>query len=305
MPFCNPFKEPGQWYKGNTHTHSTVSDGRLSIEDRFAQFREAGYGFLVLTDHGHVSDVSACTVPGEFLAISGSELHPKNPYGGDVYHIVAINIHEEISTADLHPNEVMQKVRELGGEAILCHPYWCGHTIIDLLPLHGYLGVEVFNTTCTGIGRGFSESHWDELLDKLGFTLGLAVDDCHGTEHDVHQGWINVKSESLDTESIMASLRRGAFYSSMGPEIQDLTIQEEETTNREGKPTKAFRFSVRCSPAVSITFKGRRSTGRNVKAAEGEVITEAEYVARGTERYIRIEITDPTGKKAWTNPYWF
>lgn len=301
MAFVNPFKEPGQWYKGNTHSHSDVSDGRLSIEERFAQFRDAGYGFLVLTDHGKVSDISSEDSPGEFLAISGSELHPKNPYGGSVYHFVAINVHEPIETRDLHPNEVIERIREQDGEAILCHPYWCGHTILDLMPLHGYLGVEVFNTTCTGIGKGFSEPHWDDLMDKMGPTWGLAVDDCHGTEHDVFQGWINVRSEKLEQPDILDALRRGAFYSSMGPEILDLDIEEIEV---EGDAAGAVRFQVQCTPAARIAFVGCRSTGRQYRASEGELLTQQEYIAKGSERYIRIEITDPTGKKAWTNPFW-
>ena len=48
---ANPFRQPGQWYRGNTHSHSTESDGQLSMSDRFAAYREAGYDFLVLTDH--------------------------------------------------------------------------------------------------------------------------------------------------------------------------------------------------------------------------------------------------------------
>ena len=28
---ANPFRQPGQWYRGNTHSHSTESDGQLSI----------------------------------------------------------------------------------------------------------------------------------------------------------------------------------------------------------------------------------------------------------------------------------
>ncbi|MDE0018357.1 MAG: phosphoesterase, partial [Candidatus Poribacteria bacterium] len=56
---ANPFRRPGQWYRGNTHSHSTESDGQLSMSDRFAAYREAGYDFLVLTDHRKVNDVSA------------------------------------------------------------------------------------------------------------------------------------------------------------------------------------------------------------------------------------------------------
>ena len=31
MTAVNPFQAPGRWFRGNTHSHSTESDGRLSI----------------------------------------------------------------------------------------------------------------------------------------------------------------------------------------------------------------------------------------------------------------------------------
>ena len=65
---ANPFRQSGQWYRGNTHSHSTESDGQLSMSDRFAAYREAGYDFLVLTDHRKVNDVSAYST-SDFLAI--------------------------------------------------------------------------------------------------------------------------------------------------------------------------------------------------------------------------------------------
>jgi hypothetical protein len=291
----NPFRTPGQWFRGNTHSHSTVSDGRLSIPDRFAAYRDAGYQFLVLTDHRRVSDVSSESRPG-FLAISGSELHPDNPYGGDRYHIVAINIQEPIPDKELHPNDLIAAIRAQGGEAVLCHPYWCGHTINDLQPLQGYFAVEVFNATCRALcGKGFSEPHWDDLLDKVGPTFGIAADDAHGTEHDVFQGWIMVKAPELTTPAILEALRSGAFYSTMGPEILDLEMVE-------GPDRKLV---VRCSPAQSITFKAQRSRGRHVLPPAGALLTEAEFPLTGSERYLRVEITAPDGSKAWSNPLFF
>ena len=162
MLYTNPFQQPGQWYRGNTHSHSTESDGQLSIGDRFAAYRDAGYDFLVLTDHRKVNDVQAYTTP-DFLAISGSEVHPDNPYGGDTYHFVAINIHERINCSEMHPNAVLDDIKAQGGEAVLCHPYWSGHTILDYLPLREYFAIEVYNDSCVGIGKEFSEQAWDDL----------------------------------------------------------------------------------------------------------------------------------------------
>ncbi len=287
----NPFRQPGQWYRGNTHSHSTESDGKLSVTDRFAAYKDAGYDFLVLTDHRKVSDVDAHT-SSDFLAISGSEVHPSNPYGGPVYHIVAINIHTPVNCAKMHPNAVLDDIKDQGGEAVLCHPYWCGHTISDYLPLRGYFAVEVYNDTCMGIGKGFSEQSWDDLLDNGGPVLGIASDDSHGTEHDCFHGWIMVKSQDLTLDNIMEALRTGAFYSTLGPEILDIDLQDKQIT-------------VKCSEAQSIVFKGDRSRGRRIVSTNGNLLTEATYSIPDSAKYVRIEVTDETGKKAWSNPFYF
>ena len=46
-----PFQQPGRFYRGNLHTHSTRSDGGLSPAAVVASYRERGYDFLALTDH--------------------------------------------------------------------------------------------------------------------------------------------------------------------------------------------------------------------------------------------------------------
>lgn len=305
MKSINPFRTPGNWYRGNTHSHSTVSDGRLSIADRFGAYRDKGYSFLVLTDHGKVSDVSAQSRDG-FLAISGSEVHPENPYNGDLYHIVAINIHEPIRTERVHPNEAIEQIHAQGGGAVMCHPYWLGHTILDLLPIHGFFAVEVYNDTCQQlIGKGFSESTWDEVLDKIGPKFGIAADDSHGIDHDVFHAWIQVKARTLTIDSIMHALRTGSFYSSLGPEIHDIEVSPIQVQGRNGESINTHRIRVKCDPAKTIGFKAQRYRGAYLQAKEGECLTEGEHVVQPTAKYIRVEITAPDGKKAWSNPFFF
>ncbi len=45
------FTAPGQFWRGNLHTHSTRSDGILSPEEVCRRYRDEGYDFLALTDH--------------------------------------------------------------------------------------------------------------------------------------------------------------------------------------------------------------------------------------------------------------
>jgi hypothetical protein len=296
MQSVNPFRLPGRWLRGNTHAHSTVSDGRLPLADRFAQYRDAGYDFLVITDHGRVSDVSPYCTRG-FLAVSGSELHPPNPYGGDRYHIVAIHLTEPVPYDDRHPNDVIAAVRAQGGLAVLCHPYWCGHGLRDLAPLEGYFAVEVYNDTCEQlIGKGHAEPHWDDLLDAVGPCCGIAADDAHGVDHDVFHGWVMVRAESLTLPALLEALARGAFYSTQGPEIRDLDVRMGEA---------GAVVTLECTPARAIVFKGPRSKGRRFGAPPGEALTAAEYPVRRGERYVRVEVTDEAGRKAWSNPLYF
>src|SRR4030042_1567446 len=45
------FAREGQWYKGNLHCHSTLSDGHYTIEELMSAYGERGYRFLGLTEH--------------------------------------------------------------------------------------------------------------------------------------------------------------------------------------------------------------------------------------------------------------
>ena len=47
-----------RWFKGNTHTHTTESDGDSPPEDVTRWYRERGYNFLVLSDHNVLHRVS-------------------------------------------------------------------------------------------------------------------------------------------------------------------------------------------------------------------------------------------------------
>lgn len=49
------FDERRKWYRGNLHTHTTVSDGRYTPEEAIALYQRMGYDFLALTDHWKLS----------------------------------------------------------------------------------------------------------------------------------------------------------------------------------------------------------------------------------------------------------
>jgi hypothetical protein len=293
IEFANPFAVEGRWFKGNLHTHSTNSDGALDAQELIRRYRSSGYDFLAITDHNRFTQVED-DLRGEILLIPGEEINVGSGEVGTAFHLVLIGIREHCSERS-SPQAVIDRAREQGGEVILCHPYWSQLCINDMLSIDGYIGVEVFNSTCHySIGKGFSQIHWDDLLARGKRLWGFAVDDAHHhtSDHrptDVCNAWISVKCPELTLDSIMKAIRSGHFYSSTGPQILDIRIEEDT-------------IYVETSPVRHITFISMGGRGERWTPIGREFITQAHHRVRSGERFIRIECEDLEGGWAWSNP---
>ena len=298
MLFENPFEADGEWYKGNLHTHTTNSDGAWSPDRVAAEYRAKGYNFLFITDHGTVTDVSGLSGDG-LLVLNGTELGAGKSEVGHSYHLAVLNLKETVSAKSAPTLQgLIDLLRSKGAEVIVAHPYWSGLTINDFSNLEGYIGVEVFNSTCHfAIAKGHSAVHWDDLLARGKRVCGFAVDDAH--EHsrddrplDICYAWIMAKLPELTEAAVMSAIKSGRFYASNGPTIHDISV-------KDGK------ISVSTSEVKVINFIANVSSGRSITAKGDEVLTQAEYQLRGSEKYIRVECFDGNGRGAWSNPVVF
>src|SRR5580692_7244221 len=50
--------QSAEWYKGNTHTHTSNSGGDSTPDEVAKWYRENGYAFVVFTDHEMITNVS-------------------------------------------------------------------------------------------------------------------------------------------------------------------------------------------------------------------------------------------------------
>jgi hypothetical protein len=217
MAFQNPFDGDGVWLKANLHTHTTNSDGDTAPVERVAQYADAGYDVLAVTDHRFVTPVDELA-RDDIVLLRSAELHPSCP-NGPVHHLVCLNLAPEfVLDEDLAANDLIAAVRACGGEVIAAHPYWCGHTVEHILALENIMAVEVYNATCSRIGKADSSVIWDYLLAAGRMLPAVAVDDVH-RGRDIFMGWTMIRAASRDPEDIMAALRGGAFYATCGPEI--------------------------------------------------------------------------------------
>ncbi|MGN6757450.1 MAG: CehA/McbA family metallohydrolase [Thermomicrobiales bacterium] len=295
-----PFDQPGRFYRGNLHTHSTRSDGRQAPEAVIAAYREQGYDFLALTDHFlerydfPITDTRAWRTPG-FTTLLGAELHAPAIEVGDPWHIVAVGL--PLDFAPTMPGEtgpqLAARARAAGAFVGMAHPAWYCLTLGDALSLDAAHAVEIYNTICAlENDRGHAWHIADMLLARGRRLLAYAADDAHFDPvrpPDHGQAWVQVRATALDPDLLLTALKAGHYYASQGPEIEDIRLDGDT-------------IHIACSPASAIFLSGR---GSKRGAAYGARLTEATFsLAPVQGGYGRVTIVDAAGKRAWSNPFW-
>ncbi|MBQ8432489.1 MAG: hypothetical protein IJX28_06355 [Clostridia bacterium] len=273
-------------FKVNLHTHTSLSDGRRSPSEALRLYREHGYDAVALTDHWvwtENAEAEGITV------LSGIEYNCGGSDGRDgVFHIVGIGCTSApAATKSMGAQELIDAIHAAGGLAVLAHPAWSLNTHDQILPLEGVDATEIYNTT-----SGLHHSRRPDaslIVDMLGargrFYPLIADDDTHYYDGDECKSFIMVRAEDASTESLTEAIAAGDFYASQGPEVH---------LKKEGDEYVAYT-----SPCASIVFLSNLVWSR--RAFEGEGLTEARYKPREGERYLRVEVTDADGKRAWTN----
>ena len=278
----------GQWFKGNTHIHSTASDGGKSFTEIAELYAGAGYDFLFRTDHWVASDVSQDTDTYPLLWLDGIELHGEDQTGAR-YHVVCLG-----TVADIRMQDglvaAIEVARSQGAFIILAHPHWMGNTLEDALRW-GFGGVEIYNHVCRWLnGKGDGSVYWDAMLRHNGDTVGLAVDDAHlRPEHPGwNGGWIMVNAHACTAESILSAIREGHFYSSCGPQIHSLHYDGDQ-------------LEIATSPVQFIRVAGPGSLGQRIGSFDDQRLTSASLQLPQDWDYVYLEIEDEYGRRAWTN----
>ena len=67
------FKNCGNWYKGNIHSHTTVSDGMLTPEQSVKLYKDNGYHFLCFSEHDIFTDYREQFNTEQFIIVPAVE----------------------------------------------------------------------------------------------------------------------------------------------------------------------------------------------------------------------------------------
>ena len=297
-----------KWYKGNTHTHTTNSDGDSAPDAVVKWYSDNRYNFVFITDHEFITPVATLNdlyaKPGEFLVIQGQEI--TDSLNNKPHHINALGIGSVIrpqkgTTVTENYQKNVDMVRAAGGIPQINHPnFGWAATARDLEKVQNVTLMEVHNghplvNNLGGGGSPGAEEIWDTLLSSGKVVYGIADDDSHHfkrpgvrTSPLPGQAWVFVRASDLTAAEIMTSLDRGDFYASTGVEMANYQA--------DGK-------------SISISIREERSSkyrvefiGRGGRILQTSIANPATYKIRGNEGYVRAKIFESNGKLAWTQP---
>ena len=316
------------WFKGNTHVHTTLCGHADSTPNVVAQwYHDRGYNFLILSEHNKFIDPSTVQLKGEvrddFLLVPGEEVT------GPV-HSTAMNVSRLVPWGfkDKNRSKVIQnhvdEIGNAGGTMILNHPNFSRriHTH-EILPVKNLYMFELYNAhpgvhSFGNAHRPNLENFWDALLEKGMTIYGVSSDDAHKLakwgekENNPGRGWVMVQSKELTSKALTEAMLKGDFYSSSGVMLDnvvrgtnhiELSVNEKET---ECELASEFLFGRPVS-------KGEPGTFIEFIGPGGEVLKRVAGLSashKAEEAYLRGKVTHRVKKAdgslreyyAWTQP---
>lgn len=309
--------QEGAFYKANLHAHTTISDGRLTPQELKDAYKAKGYSIVAYTDHRQYRyHKELCDEA--FLALAAYEVDINSwaDIPGDfsrikTYHINLYDTNPEVNAEQKaasplperryrdidYINGYLEQMNRLGFMACYNHPYWSLQNYDDYKNLRNCFAMEIYNHGCEIDGLyGFNPQSYDEMLRTGNRLFCLSTDDNHNSTPfddpmcDSFGGFTMIKAREFSYAGVIEALQKGWFYSSMGPEIFEISVEDGQLT-------------VRCSPVekLFVITEGRNCYKKLAKP--GETVTEATFPLDGKEGYIRVQVRDGKGLYACSNAY--
>lgn len=205
------------YYSGNFHTHTSLSDGSSFPNEVVKQYYESSFNILAITDHDNLSNyktswpwskISVNSLMEEkMLAVEASEISDVDNVG---------SFFNSYSGPAKSVEEALTKISSNNGLAIMFHPGRYTESIDFYLNLYksfpNLVGIEVFNRN-----NRYPEDIklWDLLSDKLiseRFVWGFANDDMHEILSDFGFNRNIFPLEELTLEKLQIAMKNGAFF---------------------------------------------------------------------------------------------
>jgi len=323
----------GQFYKANLHSHSTVSDGKLTPEEMKKIYMDKGYSVIAYTDHNiFVGHKDLCDE--NFVALNGYELDINEE--GEVFkevkccHFCLIALepdnltqvcyhrtkymkgnaeagrsqvkfdetlpdYERVYTPECI-SEMMQTGRDNGFFVIYSHPAWSSEEKEQYCNYHGMHAMEIVNYGCLVEGyTEYNDKEYDQMLRNGEEIYCVAVDDNHN--------YPPMDSRAYDAFGGFTMIKA----EKLGYKEITNALLAGDFYASQGPEIKELWIEdnmlfVKCSSADRIVL----NTGirlAQTKYKEDEPLTEASFEIKPGYKYFRITVIDEKGLHANTNAY--
>ena len=195
-------------------------------------------------------------------------------------------------------NGAIKNAREKGFFVTYNHPVWSRETGENYNAYEGMNAMEICNFGCVIAGYlDYAPQVYDDMLAHGKRIYCIATDDNHNRFPADHPrtgsfgGFTVIKADKLDYETITKALLDGNFYSSQGPEIHSLWVEDD-------------MIHITCSPADRVMLTcGQRRAEIVLQSELGKPVTEAAFKINPQDGYVRITVVDEKGYPADTNAY--
>jgi hypothetical protein len=152
-----------------------------------------------------------------------------------------------------------------------------------------------YNNGCYQAGYSEYNQHYYDYQTNRGLDMGvICADDNHNsTENpywDSFGGVTYILADRLEYGEIINAMENRSFYSSTGPRIFSLTADKGVLT-------------VETSRAERILFVTNNHCRKAVRAKENESLMAAEFSVDERIKWVRVEVVDYEGKRAFTRAY--
>lgn len=307
-----PSQHGMKWFKGNTHAHTTRSDGDSEPEVVARWYKDHNYDFLFITDHNVLTEPAEARVADEsFLLIPGIEVSStyRNALDENTkpIHVNALDAKGPIAAVKGSESvaqtlqETIDNINQAQAVPHVNHPnFRWAISNLDLLQVNGYNLLEIENGHPLVNNAGDAdhpgmEAIWDILLSNGQRIYGIACDDAHHftgsfapDRSNPGRAWVMVQAKSLTRENIMNALVKGNFYFTTGVTISSIIVEDR------GYTVYLSDYTPRPYTTQFIGNGGKvlRETNEN----------PASYLANQDDVYVRAKVTDANGKIAWSQP---
>lgn len=297
------FAAQANWYKGQLHMHTTKSDGNATPQEAAKDYKNAGYDFIVFTDH-NISYKPSKYIKSSidnFLVIQGMEFtyNGKNRFGRKTpVHANGIGITKTIPVTEVKYLSEMYKniidaIYSDHAMPLLNHPnFKAGYTAEELMDINQPYMLELGAFNSRNMAEAGAETIWDRLLSSGKKVLGAATSDTHNYNNpkNLDKGYIVCNAKDLTMESILNAIRIGDFYASTGVNIDQYIVYRS-----------SIFISVKTNPDTTYEIE---FIGKDGVILKNRIGTEALYTFKNTpeEEYVRVRVSDNKGNIAWMQP---